>query len=141
MKERLRDLHLVVLSACQTAFGGKGADGTEINGISSYFLAANRAESVMATLWQVSDTGTSRFMQRVYTLLGTGEVTKADALRQAQLSLLKNENNLDERMDNLSSLALPCKPLMGQLQIPQQDSVIPTTGLPLSSSEMPDKAM
>ena len=101
MKERLRDLHLVVLSACQTAFGGQGADGTEINGISSYFLAANRAESVMATLWQVSDTGTSRFMQRFYALLGTGDVTKADALRQAQLSLLKNENNLDERMDEL----------------------------------------
>ena len=101
MRELLRDLHLVVLSACQTALGGQGADGTEINGISSYFLAKDRAETVMATLWQVSDIGTSQLMQRFYALLGTGEVTKADALRQAQLSLLKNEDNLDKRMDEL----------------------------------------
>ena len=120
MKERLRDLHLVVLSACQTALGGKGADGTEINGISSYFLAANRAESVMATLWQVSDTGTSRFMQRFYALLGTGEVTKADALRQAQLSLLKNEDNLDERMDELE---------LTRFTLQTIDGPVPATGL------------
>ena len=64
MKESLRDLHLVVLSACQTAVGGPTGDGSEIAGISSYFLAANRAEAVLATLWQVDDPGTSLLMQR-----------------------------------------------------------------------------
>ncbi|NEQ54391.1 MAG: tetratricopeptide repeat protein [Leptolyngbya sp. SIO3F4] len=101
MKESLRDLHLVVLSACQTALGGPTGDGSEIAGISSYFLAANRAETVLATLWKVDDTGTSLLMQRFYTLMASGKLTKAEALRQAQLSLLKDEDSLSERFDQL----------------------------------------
>ncbi|MEA5466939.1 CHAT domain-containing protein [Leptothoe sp. PORK10 BA2] len=101
MQESLRDLHLVVLSACQTALGGPTGDGSEIAGISSYFLSANRAATVLATLWQVDDTGTSLLMQRFYTLMASGELTKAEALRQAQLSLLKNENTLTERLGQL----------------------------------------
>ncbi|MEO0431315.1 MAG: tetratricopeptide repeat protein [Cyanobacteria bacterium J06656_5] len=101
MKESLRDLHLVVLSACQTALGGPTGDGSEIAGISSYFLAANRAETVLATLWQVDDTGTSLLMQRFYTLMASGKITKAEALRQAQLSLLNSEDTLTERFDQL----------------------------------------
>ncbi|MEL6161998.1 MAG: CHAT domain-containing protein, partial [Cyanobacteria bacterium J06627_32] len=101
MQESLRDLHLVVLSACQTALGGTAGDGTEIAGISSYFLAPNRAETVIASLWSVSDGSTSLLMQRFYELLSTEELTKAEALRQAQLSLLKQEATLDERFQNL----------------------------------------
>ncbi|MEL6900527.1 MAG: CHAT domain-containing protein [Cyanobacteria bacterium J06606_4] len=101
MQERLRDLHLVVLSACQTALGGTAGDGTEIAGISSYFLAPNRAETVIASLWSVSDGSTSLLMQRFYELLATGELTKAEALRQAQISLLKEESTLDARLDSL----------------------------------------
>jgi CHAT domain-containing protein len=91
---RLDNLHLVILSACETALGGSTGDGTEITGISSYFLGANdsRAETVIASLWQVSDRGTSRLMQRFYELLASGELTKAEALRQAQLSLLYDED-------------------------------------------------
>jgi CHAT domain-containing protein/tetratricopeptide (TPR) repeat protein len=92
MQESLRDLHLVVLSACKTALGGTAGDGTEIAGISSYFLAANRAETVIASLWAVNDTSTSLLMQRFYELLASGELTKAEALRQAQLSLLYDED-------------------------------------------------
>jgi len=92
MERRLRDLHLVVLSACQTALGGEAGDGTEIAGISSYFLEAGRAETVIASLWKVNDDSTSLLMQRFYELLATGELTKAEALRQAQLSLLYDED-------------------------------------------------
>ncbi|EKU99390.1 hypothetical protein Lepto7375DRAFT_1417 [Leptolyngbya sp. PCC 7375] len=92
MQESLRDLHLVVLSACKTALGGTAGDGTEIAGISSYFLAANRAETVIASLWAVNDTSTSLLMQRFYEFLASGELTKAEALRQAQLSLLYDED-------------------------------------------------
>ncbi|MEO0708754.1 MAG: CHAT domain-containing protein, partial [Cyanobacteria bacterium J06649_5] len=81
----------------QTALGGTTGDGTEIAGLSSYFLAANRAETVIASLWSVSDGSTSLLMQRFYELLASGELTKAEALRQAQLSLLKQEDTLDER--------------------------------------------
>ena len=76
-------------------------DGSAIAGISSYFLAANRAEAVLATLWQVDDTGTSLLMQRFYTLMASGKLTKAAALRQAQLSLLNSEDTLTERFEQL----------------------------------------
>jgi len=92
MERRLGNLHLVVLSACQTALGGPAGDGTEIAGISSYFLETGRAESVIASLWSVNDSSTSLLMQRFYELLATGELTKVEALRQAQLSLLYDED-------------------------------------------------
>ena len=94
MSARLDNLHLVILSACQTAVGGPAGDGAEITGISSYFLGSDdsRAETVIASLWAVNDNSTSVLMQRFYTLLATGELTKAEALRQAQLSLLYDED-------------------------------------------------
>ncbi len=98
---QFRNLHLVVLSACQTALGGAALDGTEIAGVSSYFLGRNKAETVMATLWSVNDAGTSLLMQRFYTLLATGKMTRAEALRQAQLSLLLGETTLDQRFTTL----------------------------------------
>lgn len=98
---QFNNLHLVVLSACQTALGGEALDGTEIAGVSSYFLGKNKAEAVMATLWKVDDEGTSVLMQRFYELMASGELTKAEALKHAQLSLLNNEANLTERFDQL----------------------------------------
>lgn len=98
---QLKNLHLVVLSACQTALGGESLDGTEIAGVSSYFLGKGKAEAVLATLWRVDDRGTSLLMQRFYKMLATGEVTKAEALRHAQLSLLYGEESLDERIGNI----------------------------------------
>ncbi|MEM8545276.1 MAG: CHAT domain-containing protein [Cyanobacteria bacterium P01_H01_bin.119] len=94
MNRRLNNLHLVILSACQTALGGSDGDGSEIAGISSYFLGQrnSRAETVIASLWAVNDLSTSVLMQRFYAILATGEFTKAEALRQAQLSLLYGED-------------------------------------------------
>ena len=40
-------------------------------------------------------------MQRFYEFMATGELTKAEALRQAQLSLLNQEGTLDQRFQNL----------------------------------------
>ncbi len=86
----LQDVNLVVLSACQTALGSPEDEGIEIPGVSSYFLN-NGAKSVMASLWSVDDASTSLLMQQFYQNLATGKMTKAEALRQAQLSLLKNK--------------------------------------------------
>lgn len=95
---QLRDVHLVVLSACETALGGPAADGTEIAGISAYFLEKGRAKSVMASLWAVNDASTSLLMQLFYDQLarpsGGDAMTKAEALRQAQLSLLRSDSAL-----------------------------------------------
>ncbi|MBD2091277.1 CHAT domain-containing protein [Microcoleus sp. FACHB-1515] len=92
----LDDVHLVVLSACETAVGGPDESGIEIPGISYYFLQ-NGARSVLASLWLVNDPATSALMQQFYGNLAGG-MTKAEALRQAQLSLL-NGNAEASRAD------------------------------------------
>ncbi|MEW5859866.1 MAG: tetratricopeptide repeat protein [Cyanobacteriota bacterium] len=88
----LSNIHLVVLSACQTALAGPRQDGIEIASMAYHFL--NRgAKAVMASLWLVDDGSTSLLMQQFYKNLanGTSEnpMTKAEALRQAQLNLLQ----------------------------------------------------
>lgn len=91
--KNLGNLSLVVLSACETALGGEGKDGAEIPGISSYFLSKG-TKTVLASLWSVNDTSTSQLMQQFYSNLAKSTernpITKAEALRQAQLALLKN---------------------------------------------------
>ncbi|MEX0269165.1 CHAT domain-containing protein [Leptolyngbyaceae cyanobacterium UHCC 1019] len=87
----LSNIHLVVLSACETALGGD-QDGIEISGLSSYFLS-NGAKAVIASLWSVDDKSTSELMYEFYRTLATSTaqktMTKAEALRQAQLSLIR----------------------------------------------------
>jgi CHAT domain-containing protein/Tfp pilus assembly protein PilF len=87
----MADTHLVVLSACETALGGVDADGLEMSGMSFYFLT-NGAKSVIASLWLVNDASTSQLMQRFYQNLSTGQMTKTEALRQAQLAMLKSNS-------------------------------------------------
>lgn len=86
----LSDVHLVVLSACETALGEtQQQSGIEIPGISFYFLR-NGAKAAIASLWKVNDPSTTQLMQQFYRNLATEttSMTKAQALRQAQLSLL-----------------------------------------------------
>jgi CHAT domain-containing protein/tetratricopeptide (TPR) repeat protein len=89
------NIHLVVLSACQTAVGGPDESGIEIPGVSFYFLR-NRVKTVIASLWQVNDSSTSLLMQKFYQNLATGKMTKVEALRQAQRSLLTNSRQDNE---------------------------------------------
>ncbi len=92
--EKLRGLgkvHLVVLSACQTALGDSGQDGTEINGLSYYFLNGG-AKAVIASLWNVNDQSTRLLMEQFYSQLAQSNsqqrMTKAEALRLTKLALL-----------------------------------------------------
>ncbi len=96
----LEDVHLAVLSACQTALGGPDEEGIEIAGLGYYFLKS-QVDAVMASLWNVNDASTSQLMQAFYQILFEGTeadpVTKAEALRAAQLSLLRsNETSSSE---------------------------------------------
>jgi CHAT domain-containing protein/Flp pilus assembly protein TadD len=86
----LANIHLVVLSACQTGLGGANQDGVEISGISNAFLNKG-VKAIAASLWQVNDGSTSLLMQQFYKTLATGTLTKAEALNQAQLSLLNGK--------------------------------------------------
>jgi CHAT domain-containing protein len=67
--------------------GGAGAQGREVEGPGA--LAQTKgARGVLATLWPVADASTGRFMQRLYRLHQEGRLTKAEALRRAQLEFL-----------------------------------------------------
>jgi CHAT domain-containing protein len=82
---------LLTLSACNTATGGSGANGKEVEG---FGVLAQRqgAKAVVASLWPVFDTSTKVLMQDFYRLReAKHDITKAEALRQAQLRLLHGE--------------------------------------------------
>ena len=94
----MENVHLAVLSACQTALGGPNEEGLEIAGLGYYFLKSN-VSAVLASLWNVNDSSTSALMQLFYRNLaaGTAEmpVTKAEALQAAQLSLIRSNDPVD----------------------------------------------
>lgn len=86
--EKVRvDADLVTLSACQTAVGKEFA-GEGLLGLTWAFQYAG-ARSVLASLWEVSDASTADLMRRFYGHWGRGG-PKAEALRRAQLELLKH---------------------------------------------------
>jgi CHAT domain-containing protein/dienelactone hydrolase len=80
---------LLTLSACSTAKGDVANDGLEMDSL-GMIAQQKDAEAVLATLWDVNDASTSRIMSDFYARWvkdpGDG---KAEALRQAQLALLR----------------------------------------------------
>ncbi|HEY9666154.1 MAG TPA: CHAT domain-containing protein [Coleofasciculaceae cyanobacterium] len=78
-------IELLVLSACQTAQGDKQA----ALGLAGVAVRAG-AQSTLATLWRVNDVATADLMALFYRELTDTTATKAEALRHAQLTLLKN---------------------------------------------------
>jgi filamentous hemagglutinin family protein len=76
-------VELLVLSACETAFGNEEAE----LGFAGLAVQAG-VKTAMGSVWQVSDTGTLALMADFYNQLKT-QSTKAEALRQAQLNMLK----------------------------------------------------
>ncbi|MBD2461534.1 CHAT domain-containing protein [Oscillatoria sp. FACHB-1407] len=76
-------IQLLVLSACQTAVG----DNLAALGLAGMAVRAG-ARSTLATLWQVNDAATAMLMDKFYDGLINGGLTKAGALRQAQLEIL-----------------------------------------------------
>ena len=84
----LRHVDLVTLSACDTAMGGADATGAEIEGMGA-IVQRQGARGVLASLWSVADASTGKLMQTLYRLRGgEAHTSKAQALQQAQLSLL-----------------------------------------------------
>ncbi|MBD0372468.1 MAG: CHAT domain-containing protein [Pyrinomonadaceae bacterium] len=78
-------VELLTLSACNTATGG---NGTEVEGFGG-MAQARGAKAVLASLWAVADQSTGVLMRQFYAnLRDNPAMTKAEALRQAQLDLL-----------------------------------------------------
>jgi CHAT domain-containing protein/tetratricopeptide (TPR) repeat protein len=78
-------IDLLVMSACQTAAG----DNRATLGLAGFALRSG-ARSTIASLWSVNDESTAKLMREFYHQLTTSPVSKAEALRQAQLKLLQN---------------------------------------------------
>lgn len=89
-------VELLVLSACRTAVGD---DEAEL-GFAGLTLQSG-AKSALASIWNVSDTGTLALMSEFYRQLGTTS-TKAEALRQAQLKMLRGEIRVEDEVLHLS---------------------------------------
>ncbi|MCW6035703.1 CHAT domain-containing protein [Spirulina subsalsa FACHB-351] len=83
-------LDLLVLSACQTAIGDKRAT-LGLAGIS----IQSGARSTIASLFDINDAATAILISHFYDNLAEPEMTKGEALRQAQVQLLQN---LDYRL-------------------------------------------
>lgn len=83
----LRGVDLTLLSACETGLG-EVAGGEGLLGLQRAFQIAG-ARSVVASLWEVSDEATRTLMENFYDNLWNKELRMLEALREAQLSMLK----------------------------------------------------
>ena len=80
-------VELLTLSACDTGYGGRTKDGREIEGLG--VLAQRKgARAIMATLWPVDDESTRNLMVEFYRDYKKPGLSKAEALRKAQLAVL-----------------------------------------------------
>lgn len=78
-------IELLVLSGCETAAG----DSRAVLGMAGVALRTG-VQSTLATLWSVSDASTAMLMSQFYQELAKPTVSRAEALRRAQLTLLQN---------------------------------------------------
>ena len=83
-------VELMILSACRTALGNEDAE-LGFGGL------ANQAgvKSALGSLWTVSDEGTLGFMTTLYEQLKVAPI-KAEALRQAQLAMIRGDVKLQD---------------------------------------------
>jgi len=86
---RFDNVDLLTLSACDTGLGGgRDAQGREIEGF-GVIAQQQGAKAVLATLWPVADSSTSTLMADMYRRRQALGLTKAEALRQAQMAMLQ----------------------------------------------------
>jgi CHAT domain-containing protein len=85
-KLREEPVELLTLSACQTAVG----DDRAALGLAGVALSSG-ARSALATLWSVSDESTAVLIADFYRrLVAVGGPSKAQALREAQVALIRH---------------------------------------------------
>ncbi|MDY6784580.1 MAG: CHAT domain-containing protein [Cyanobacteriota bacterium] len=107
-------VELLVLSACQTAIGNEA----EEIGFAGLAVRAG-VKSALAGLWQVDDSGTLGLMSEFYSQL-PGSRTKGEALRQAQLAMIRGEVRVTEGQLQTSRGTIQLPPAIAQ-QLEAQD--------------------
>ena len=106
-------LDLIVLSACNTA-GPSAKTGESLSGLARAFFYAG-ASSVVSTLWDVADEPASQLVADFYRSFAnrTDTWSKAEALRAAELHLLRSLRNGEVRVDTpFGKVALPEDPIL-----------------------------
>lgn len=83
---RTEAIELLTLTACQTAIG----DDRSALGLAGVAVQAG-ARSALASLWSIEDAATAQLVTEFYQKLQRKGVNKAQALREAQISLLTGE--------------------------------------------------
>jgi len=87
---KLTGTDLVVLSACETGVGDvEGGEG--VFGLKRAFILSG-ARAVILSLWSVPSAETMELMTKFYSFMADGK-SKAEALRQAKLDVMKNRPN------------------------------------------------
>jgi filamentous hemagglutinin family protein len=102
-------LQLLVLSACRTA---EGSEEVEL-GFAGLAVQAG-VKSALASLWYISDEGTMAMMVEFYKQLQQAPI-KAEALRRAQVAMLKGEVKLEDGKLVTSKEVLPLSPELTEL--------------------------
>lgn len=97
-------VELLVLSACRMAVGNYEAE----LGFAGLAIQAG-VKSAVASLWYVSDQGTLGLMTEFYQQLKTAPI-KAEALRQAQIAMLKGQVRLENNQLQWSGGEVPLPP-------------------------------
>lgn len=82
-------IEMLVLSACRSALGDEQAE----LGFTGLAVQAG-VKTALGSLWYVNDEGTLALMSQFYQQLKTAK-TRVDALRQAQLAMLKGEVRIE----------------------------------------------
>ncbi len=103
-------VELLVLSACRTAIGDEEAE----LGFAGLAVQA-RVKSAIASLWDVSDQGTLGLMAEFYRDLKTAPI-KAEALRQAQISMIKKQVRLESGQLRTSRGTIALPPALAELE-------------------------
>ncbi len=91
----LSSADLVVLSACETGLG-RAASGEGLMGLRRTFRMCG-ARTVISSLWSVPDESTANLMAGFYRRLWRNKESSLNALRRAQLQLLKNNREATGR--------------------------------------------
>ncbi|MBD0364419.1 MAG: CHAT domain-containing protein, partial [Coleofasciculus sp. C3-bin4] len=103
-------VELLVLSACRTALGNEDAE----LGFAGLAVQAG-VKSALGSLWFVSDEGTLGLMSEFYQQLKTAPI-KAEALRQAQLAMLKGRVHLEGGKLVTDKESVPLPPELAKLK-------------------------
>jgi CHAT domain-containing protein len=102
-------VELLVLSACRTALGDESVE----LGFTGLAVQAG-VKSAMGSLWYVNDEGTLGLMTQFYEYLKSAPI-KAEALRLAQLAMLKGEVRLEGGKLVTSRGSVPLPPELARL--------------------------